>query len=131
MDNNEMEMLKGLASGFDLSGFKGDFVVYKHVDKELNVAAGGIGEVHNHYEAPQAAQGVPADLRYTKMTFKAKVPAERFNAIYIALLATKMIAEETSRKDIIDFFSGEESDCVIRWVCEMSEQSAKSGKSAL
>jgi len=43
------ELIKNAASALDLSNFKGDVVMYKHVEKEMNIAEGGIGEQHIHY----------------------------------------------------------------------------------
>ena len=50
MDKTDInELIKAAASALDLSHFKGDVVMYKHVEKEINIAAGGIGEQHIHY----------------------------------------------------------------------------------
>jgi len=50
MDNSDInEIIKNAASALDLTNFKGDIVMYKHVDKEMNIADGGIGEQHVHY----------------------------------------------------------------------------------
>lgn len=43
------EIIKVAASALDLSKFKGDVVMYKHVDKQMNIADGGIGEQHIYY----------------------------------------------------------------------------------
>lgn len=43
------EIIKAAVGALDLSRFNGDVVMYKHVDKEMNVAEGGIGEQHIHY----------------------------------------------------------------------------------
>lgn len=51
MDKKDLnELIKAAASALDLSQFKGDLVMYKHVEKEMNIAAGGIGEQHIHYD---------------------------------------------------------------------------------
>lgn len=49
------EIIKATAGALDLSNFKGDVVMYKHVEKEMNVAEGGIGEqhIHLHYDKEQ------------------------------------------------------------------------------
>jgi len=43
------EIIKAAVGSLDLSQFKGDVVMYKHVDKEMNIADGGIGEQHIHH----------------------------------------------------------------------------------
>ena len=50
MENKDInEIIRSAAGALDLSKFSGDIVMYKHVEKEVNVAEGGIGEQHIHY----------------------------------------------------------------------------------
>lgn len=60
------EIIKAAAGALDLSNFKGDVVMYKHVEKEMNVAEGGIGEqhIHHHYakDKNDEASNVGADI---------------------------------------------------------------------
>lgn len=53
------EIIKAAAGALDLSNFKGDVVMFKHVDKEMNVAEGGIGEqhIHHHYANDKVVGG--------------------------------------------------------------------------
>lgn len=48
---NINEIIKAAAGALDLSNFKGDVVMFKHVEREMNVAESGIGEqhIHHHY----------------------------------------------------------------------------------
>ena len=117
MDIDELgEIAQKFATGLDLSRFNGDIVLNKHVEKELNVAAGGIGEQHIHYHGNPPRQDWPADLVRSQKTFKAKVSVGRLNNLFHLMVKFQLIAENSSPKDIIDVFKGEPSDCEIRWI---------------
>lgn len=58
MDKKDIsEMIKAAAEALDLKNFKGDIVMYKHVEKEMNVAEGGIGEKHIHHHYAKEQEG--------------------------------------------------------------------------
>lgn len=57
----------------------------------------------------------PEDLRPTQRTFKTKVDRKRLDMLYVKLQQDGLIANTVELKQIYEIFSGEPSDCVIRW----------------
>lgn len=91
------EIIKAAAGSLDLSNFKGDVVMYKHVEKEMNVAEGGIGEqhIHHHYAKEQdnadASTGAIADApstSYDAVTNCDAIPADCTEAVKKVVVPT-------------------------------------------
>ena len=43
------EIIKAAAGALDLSNFKGDVVMFKHVDKEMNVLVAMVVPINHHW----------------------------------------------------------------------------------
>ena len=85
------EIIKAAAGALDLSNFKGDVVMFKHVDKEMNVAEGGIGEqhIHHHYAKEQEEAEAANDILLTDaVTNCDAIPADCVEAVKKVIVPT-------------------------------------------
>ena len=78
----------------------------------VNVIVGEVAQA----QAQAQAQGWPEDLRFSQKTFHAKVDNVRLTKLYYMLLKLKLVADTTMPKNIIELFSGDISEAVIRWI---------------
>lgn len=109
------EILKAAAGALDLSNFKGDVVMYKHVDKEMNVAEGGIGEQHIHHhnakDESEVVEPAPSDIT-DGVTYRDAIPMDCVEAMKkvivptftieggVVLNSTKQIAKASKQVDL-------------------------------
>lgn len=85
------EIIKAAAGALDLSKFKGDVVMYKHVEKEMNVAEGGIGEQHIHYHYEKEKEGgteTPSSSSTDDVTNRDAIPSDCIEAVKKVIVPT-------------------------------------------
>lgn len=85
------EIIKAAAGALDLSNFKGDVVMFKHVDKEMNVAEGGIGEQHIHYHYEKEKEGgteTPSSSSTDDVTNRDTIPSDCIEAVKKVIVPT-------------------------------------------
>lgn len=109
------EIIKAAAGALDLSNFKGDVVMYKHVEKEMNVAEGGLGEqhIHHHYANEKCEVDEPVSNTITDTVTKCDtIPLDCTEAVKkvivptftidggVVLNSSKQIAKATEQVDL-------------------------------
>ena len=99
----------------------GDYVQSKHVDYEINnVEAGGIGiQIVNSSKPATTAATVRVrtpKLQTATFTYRWLATApQRITTLYQYLLRAQWIAADTNPDDFLAIFSGEVTNCKIRW----------------
>ena len=84
-----------------------------HFDKEMQMQVGNVEEMCREAPTETPSRKGP---RFSQKTFKAKVGNSRLEKLYWALQKAKMVSNDTTPKAVADFFGGQISDCLIRWM---------------
>ena len=127
MDIDIKELIKAAAEGFDLSNFKGDVVVVKHVENEFgNIEPGGIGIQINNGSADKATKpaakrgkqdsGEKPEKPRETMTFqhKACVLEGHLTLLFDKLTKAGWISGEEAHFKAL--FSGQlDEECKLTW----------------